>query len=88
MQSERPNAGDEFTSVWIGDNETETGGSFTASFDGSHGWFWQKDQPPHYRRLLRRALPALTACRRHGGKAGAEQGDHLSREKMPEASIV
>ncbi|MCF8709654.1 hypothetical protein [Rhizorhapis sp. SPR117] len=48
MHGERPNAADgEFTSYW---KEKELGsaqGSFTAPFDGTHGWYWRNkgDRP-------------------------------------------
>lgn len=42
MHGEALNAvGDEFTSYWEGDNETNTSGAFVAPFDGTHGWYWQ-----------------------------------------------
>ncbi len=34
-------AGDEFTSYWEDDNETNARGAFIAPFDGMHGWYWQ-----------------------------------------------
>ena len=33
--------GDEFTSYWEGDNESNASGAFIAPFDGTHGWYWQ-----------------------------------------------
>jgi len=33
--------GDEFTSYWEGDNESNASGAFVAPFDGTHGWYWQ-----------------------------------------------
>lgn len=41
MHGEKPNAGDEFTSYWKDRGKTSGHGSFTASFDGSHGWYWK-----------------------------------------------
>jgi hypothetical protein len=42
MHGEALNAiGDEFTSYWEGDNESNTSGAFAAPFDGTHGWYWQ-----------------------------------------------
>jgi len=43
MHGERPDAGDEFTSFWIGDHKSEASGSFDAPFDGVHGWYWQNN---------------------------------------------
>ncbi|TFH87771.1 hypothetical protein EQG41_06755 [Billgrantia azerbaijanica] len=43
MHGEPPNAGDDFTSFWLGRNETAASGSFEAPFDGTHGWYWQND---------------------------------------------
>ena len=46
MHGEAPNAGsDEFTSYWLGQQETQAGGYFIAPFEGSHGWYWQNDGP-------------------------------------------
>ncbi|MGI0117036.1 hypothetical protein [Zooshikella sp. RANM57] len=41
MHGERVNAGDEFTSYWIGRDQSKASGSFEAPFDGTHGWYWQ-----------------------------------------------
>ncbi|WP_415899695.1 hypothetical protein [Neptuniibacter sp. QD48_11] len=42
MHGEEPNAGkDEFTSYWIGKNQQQASGNFTAPFKGTHGWYWQ-----------------------------------------------
>ena len=41
MHGEKPNAGDEFTSYWKEHGKTSGHGSFTAPFDGSHGWYWK-----------------------------------------------
>ncbi len=41
MHGEKPNAGDEFTSYWKDRDKTIGHGSFTAPFDGSHGWYWK-----------------------------------------------
>lgn len=41
MHGERPNAGDEFSSYWKDRGMTSGHGSFTAPFDGSHGWYWK-----------------------------------------------
>ena len=42
MHGEPPNAGgDEFTSYWKDKALTEAQGSFTAAFDGTHGWYWR-----------------------------------------------
>ncbi len=41
MHGEKPNAGDEFTSYWQDRAKNSGHGSFTAPFDGSHGWYWK-----------------------------------------------
>ena len=41
MHDERPNAGDEFSSYWKDRGKSSGHGSFTAPFDGSHGWYWR-----------------------------------------------
>jgi hypothetical protein len=42
MHGEALNAiGDEFTSYWEGDKESNANGAFIAPFDGTHGWYWQ-----------------------------------------------
>ncbi|WP_292949535.1 MULTISPECIES: hypothetical protein [unclassified Neptuniibacter] len=42
MHGEPPNAGkDEFTSYWIGKNQQQASGNFSAPFKGTHGWYWQ-----------------------------------------------
>lgn len=41
MHGERPNDGNNFTSYWIGKDLSESNGSFTAPFDGTHGWYWE-----------------------------------------------
>ena len=41
MHGERPNAGDEFTRYWKEADQTSAQGSFTAPFDGRHGWHWR-----------------------------------------------
>lgn len=43
MHGEPPNAGDEFTSFWLGRGETTASGSFEAPFDGTHGWYWRNN---------------------------------------------
>ncbi len=43
MHGERPKASDEFTSFWLGQNETRASGSFEAPFAGIHGWYWQNN---------------------------------------------
>ncbi|WP_229805200.1 hypothetical protein [Saccharospirillum salsuginis] len=40
MHGEPPNAGDEFTSYWVGRDQTTASGTFEAPFEGTHGWFW------------------------------------------------
>ena len=39
MHGERPNAGKEFTSYWKAQQQTNAQGTFTAPFDGTHGWY-------------------------------------------------
>lgn len=41
MHGERPNANGAFTSFWMGDNQSEASGSFSAPFTGTHGWYWE-----------------------------------------------
>lgn len=42
MHGERPNAADgEFTSYWKEKELGEAQGSFTAPFEGTHGWYWR-----------------------------------------------
>lgn len=42
MHGEPPNAADgEFTSYWKEKQLEEAQGSFTAPFDGTHGWYWR-----------------------------------------------
>lgn len=44
MHGEPPNAAkDEFTSYWIGNNQQQASGNFVASFEGTHGWYWQNN---------------------------------------------
>jgi len=41
MHGERTGASkDEYTSYWIEKVQRQASGSFTAPFDGSHGWYW------------------------------------------------
>ena len=41
MHGERAIAAkDEYTSYWIEQAQTQASGSFTAPFEGSHGWYW------------------------------------------------
>ena len=41
MHGERTGAAkDEYTSYWIEKAQRQASGSFTAPFDGSHGWYW------------------------------------------------
>lgn len=45
MHGEAPNAGkDEFTSYWIEKQQSSAQGTFTAPFEGSHGWYWRNRQ--------------------------------------------
>ncbi len=41
MHGERLNAGDEFTSFWLGRAQAQASGAFAAPFAGTHGWYWQ-----------------------------------------------
>ena len=41
MHGERPNAGDQFTSYWKGQQQVKAQGTFVAPFDGTHGWYWR-----------------------------------------------
>jgi len=41
MHGEKPNDGDNFTSYWKDREKSEGHGSFTAPFDGAHGWYWK-----------------------------------------------
>lgn len=44
MHGEPPNpAEDEFTSYWQEQEIQEAQGSFTAPFDGTHGWYWRNN---------------------------------------------
>lgn len=44
MHGEPPNpAEDEFTSYWQEKEIQEAQGSFTAPFDGTHGWYWRNN---------------------------------------------
>ena len=47
MHGERPNAGDQFTSYWKGQQQSKAQGTFAAPFDGTHGWYWRNrgDKP-------------------------------------------
>jgi hypothetical protein len=41
LHGERINDGNAFTSFWQGRDQANANGSFTAPFDGTHGWYWQ-----------------------------------------------
>lgn len=42
MHGERAGAKEgEFTSYWLESEQSTASGSFTAPFDGSHGWYWE-----------------------------------------------
>jgi hypothetical protein len=44
MHGEPPNpTEDEFTSYWKDNEIQEAQGSFTAPFDGTHGWYWRNN---------------------------------------------
>jgi hypothetical protein len=36
-------AEDDFTSYWLGKEETQAAGTFTAPFSGLHGWYWENE---------------------------------------------
>jgi len=41
MHGERTGAAkDEYTSYWLEESQREASGTFTAPFDGTHGWYW------------------------------------------------
>lgn len=41
MHGERPDSKGAFTSYWAGENQHQASGSFTAPFEGTHGWYWE-----------------------------------------------
>ena len=42
MHGEKPGGGqEEFSSYWKDRGQTAASGSFTAPFDGTHGWYWR-----------------------------------------------
>ena len=42
MHGERVDAAkDEYTSYWIEREQSQASGTFTAPFDGTHGWYWR-----------------------------------------------
>ena len=43
MHGEKINDGDKFTSYWLGRDESQSSGSFSAPFDGTHGWYWKNN---------------------------------------------
>jgi hypothetical protein len=43
MHGEKINDGDNFTSYWEAQNQSSASGSFSAPFDGSHGWYWKNE---------------------------------------------
>lgn len=43
MHGERLNAVDEFTSYWLGRDQSNASGTFEAPFEGTHGWYWQNN---------------------------------------------
>ncbi|WP_148861859.1 hypothetical protein [Marinobacter fonticola] len=40
MHGERLDATDEFTSFWVGRDQSSANGRFEAPFEGTHGWYW------------------------------------------------
>lgn len=43
MHGEKPNDGDNYTSYWRDRDQTSANGSFTAPYDGTHGWYWKNN---------------------------------------------
>lgn len=41
MHGEKPHAGKAFTRYWKAADQTSAQGSFTAPFNGTHGWYWR-----------------------------------------------
>jgi len=41
MHGEKPNDSDNYTSYWRDRAQTGAHGSFTAPYDGTHGWYWK-----------------------------------------------
>ncbi len=41
MHGEKANDGDSYTSYWRDRAQTSAHGSFTAPYDGTHGWYWK-----------------------------------------------
>lgn len=41
MHGEKPDDGDRFTRYWMQSDMNSAQGSFTAPFDGHHGWYWR-----------------------------------------------
>lgn len=41
MHGEKPNDGNNYTSYWRNRAQTDAHGSFTAPYDGTHGWYWK-----------------------------------------------
>ena len=41
MHGERPDSKHEYTSYWIEGAQRQGAGTFTAPFDGNHGWYWR-----------------------------------------------
>lgn len=41
MHGEKKNDGDNYTSYWRDRAQTSAHGSFTAPYDGTHGWYWK-----------------------------------------------
>ncbi|MFP5336973.1 MAG: hypothetical protein ACLGIW_00500 [Gammaproteobacteria bacterium] len=41
MHGEKPNDGNNYTSYWRDRAQTSAHGSFTAPYDGTHGWYWK-----------------------------------------------
>lgn len=41
MHGEKPNDGDNYASYWRDRSQTAAHGSFSAPYDGTHGWYWK-----------------------------------------------
>ncbi len=41
MHGENPNDGDSYASYWRDRSQTAAHGSFSAPYDGTHGWYWK-----------------------------------------------
>src|SRR3546814_15019979 len=69
MHGERVDAAkDEYTSYWIERGQSEASGTFTAPFDGSHGWCWRnRGDPPVNVQVTGSGFQIGKAATREGG---------------------